>query len=1571
VGDQTVTVSDPAVIAQIQTAAAAGDWATVATLVGPLVMAAPGPLGQSLFDAGQLSSPVLTQEFGGASGTAGTDGQDYTVSFDTYYDPPADSADRGWSVHADVTLDFTAPAAATGATVGLADGRALTVDYGAVAFTAAERAALAEFDWAGAGGSSLTYFEGKLRAGLGDALVDKLQSISVTAGGADGMTGLINSVAPAHSSGPSPHGWLGIDGAGIGADVQAVVAKAPNAAEADIDGQISGAAPGDILRDSRAEAAFTLGQGLLSATGGAVPSDWTEADYVAFALGFNGLGNLTGTAAWDSFVATNLPPGAPPKPVAEMDLSMFAPYFPQGTGALTTPIEDGLALHDTITSMRAQGVTSFSSDTFEAAYNSADGGGRRLTAAVANPDHLTAEQISFAQTEASADVTGKGKFAADVGETAAEEVVESGVEGVVEGVAIDVGLMIPGGAELLALGVVVGMGDKTEEEISEAMAAEAVENVEGYVTPLSQIGVGTKAPTYRRKYEAGYLSASVQTLLGQGDAAGAAALLRTSEASGTHAPVLEAALANLSDGDRAKVEAALVAGVGGTSYYEALQKGRSYSALEDQAFGKDPALTTGFAGLVAQDPADGSGSSPSGYVIAQRLQDLPPKAAVELIQTWSQVLLDNPDYSSNRLNDAMATLSQQAPDLLLAAASAIDTADPVIFGQLVKTLVDDGHADGAAALLQGLSTPKQAAILAKAGVMNLAQLQAAFTQPDSLAGKILAVLPTKGKADLAAYLDGVGTARTNVTAFTALTTPAERAAFLTTLKAPATLTAGSTPEAAVSAAQAVLLAQLSPKEAAQVIAERFYPTDGSTAPADAGKALTDLLKLIGPDLASKTVKEITLELTRRGQVPVDPFDDSSPIKQAIQAYLSGEDSGPLADTAAFIAELTPQQAATILAAMEPGQAAYALQMLVDQGKTTEAGAITEALATTSPATAAAILQTMDYGPAAQLLATLDPAMAKSILAEMPDDAAAAILAKMEPEAAVNIFQQTSGDEDYSKMLGILMLMGDSDSAAAVAEDGIPGLDQVGAGPDTPDPFVDDALTGRQGSPNELTDYQRTPSVINVNDREYAENTINLGDNILLIEAQVEIPTQETNLSAGNRLLTVGQFNGQEVLVPVILDPTSADGYRIQEGYIVRPDPPVEGSDQPQRFRTVRIPNGMLATTTTELNHAGIVQGDDGDTLEDLRDSIASERAGQAGAFSGDLDFSTLPTVPSVPDSGPNALATLRWILTGASASATPEASEWAQQIIVSLDLLSMAELGQLTAPERVFISELAAMYSITPSSRALLFLANRQGSDRLDSQTYFGNQPITEHLDEQVDRIVDALATNVPDLGQTNLGIDDLDGDGADMDIHVLVQDIVETVAAVYGIAVPEVRFSSFAESGLNPDAVAMARPGTNSEAGTIEINVDTLRNEIEDGTLPDRIVHEITHLYQRVMMIDPGPHVVGTFESQMRGILRMENYFVNQDNTRYMRYYPTLWTESHAFYMGTAVDRGIRERFNLPRQPHTDGPSDPAGRDVAPTDLNPPYGSATLPPAGTGDWDGEENSSTQPPKRQKTDGST
>jgi len=240
---------------------------------------------------------------------------------------------------------------ATGTTVALADGREVEVDFGGAQFSVDELAALQSFDWAGAGGGSGTQFAANLREGLGEELAGKVMGIKVVEDGAVG-DGVLGEIFAQHSSGYSPHGYVGLDGAGIGADVNAVAGAAP-APEGrrlrEVDGKVTGATAEEQAFDAGSERVAVLWQGMTSAAGGEVPKVTAE-DVFAYTSGvYLGADAQVTDAQMAAFFEKNL--DADGKLSATLDVSMFEGVDP---ATMQNVIKDAAQLFSSVQANAAE-----------------------------------------------------------------------------------------------------------------------------------------------------------------------------------------------------------------------------------------------------------------------------------------------------------------------------------------------------------------------------------------------------------------------------------------------------------------------------------------------------------------------------------------------------------------------------------------------------------------------------------------------------------------------------------------------------------------------------------------------------------------------------------------------------------------------------------------------------------------------------------------------------------------------------------------------------------------------------------------------------------------------------------------------------------------------------------------------------------------------------------------------------------------------------------------------------------------------------------------------------------------
>jgi hypothetical protein len=585
-----------------------------------------------------------------------------------------------------------------------------------------------------------------------------------------------------------------------------------------IDGAVTGTTQAEVGLDAQGEAVFALGSSLVTLTDGQVPTDWTEEDYVAFVFGATGLGDLVGTAAWDEFVAANLSDPAASLNPADMDLSMFDPFFPDGTQGLTTLVGDGLALHDTFKAMQAAGVTTFSTDTFETAYlTSDDQGNRRLSAVGVDPAGVPTEaEIDFARSESSAAVKGLGKAgnAAKWGEAAGEGSVAEGAGAAALG------------EVLLPLAAAASINYMDEANIR---AEEATAKAEAVHTAFAD--TGSEVPLHRHRYQIAYMTETVLNLVNSGDVAGAADFLLQQEREGTSPIVLRAVVDGLPSYAGSDVYTEIAGRVGNTSYFAALQDGREYSALEDAAFAHGPGRMTALEGLLAVDPAlaaEAQDTPITGLVIARRLQSLPVDAATRLVSQWARALSGGQMADDGRFAEALTTLKIETPDQFAAVVTGVLDASLPNFAAMLNWLSDSGKADVAANMLDVLSAPDQARVLAYAIGVGENDLRGVIASQGGLLEEMYTGMTAESKAGLATYLDGVALAQDHQADFASMTDAASRAAYLDAITAPGPLLEGVTPEDAKTAAQAIQLAQLSPTEAADVLVHLSDPETGVT-----------------------------------------------------------------------------------------------------------------------------------------------------------------------------------------------------------------------------------------------------------------------------------------------------------------------------------------------------------------------------------------------------------------------------------------------------------------------------------------------------------------------------------------------------------------------------------------------------------------------------------------------------------------------------------------------------------------------------------------------------------------------
>jgi hypothetical protein len=1274
--------------------------------------------------------------------------------------------------------------------------------------------------------------------------------------------------------------------------------------EVEVDGTVGGATPEEVSDDAQAEGVFALGYSLVDLTGGLVPAEWGREEYIAFVFGLNGLGDLVGTAEWDQFVAVNLNGADGPRDPADMDFSMFDKFLQDGSDGLETLVGDGLALHDTFKAMEAQGATTFSHDTFEAAYETVLLPDRRhlVEAGMTYRGAPKLRVPSFSQSEASNTVRfgTKAVQAGRVGTAAGE------------GTAVGTGETVAaGGAADFAgpVGIVVAVVEFADWFANKFLALDNTETHQ------------TIHPEHKDNYRAAYVSETIRTLLHSGDVAGAVDFLLQQEAQGVHVSVLIAALDGLPPAARDAVLADLTGRVGGIDYFTALQNGRDYSALEDKAFELDPNLTSALEGLLAPPAGASSTTQITGVGIGQRLASLPKDTAAKLLLLWSRQLYNTKGADYFKFEQALSTLKTEAPDTFASAASALFDASPDLFAHMLIRLNSNGRSDLAADMIEVLAPPDQVIALALgSGVGGYADLHGILKRKGGgILGEIVAAMSPEAQNALAAYLEGSLLARDHRAAFLALTTPEERAAYLENLTPSGSLLEGATPEATKIAAQAILLSKLPPEEAAEIFVASFYPEGGGVVIADPAAALADLFKYQGPEKSGRLFAELNLQLVRRGKPKITFAEgEGSPIKTTTAEYLENLSAKHDAE---FLAGLSPEDAARYLASIDPGQAAHILEAMVKAGNTDHAAAIVKSLAETSPETAANIVQRLSFDVAASVLERLDPAVAKSILDEMLDQIAAAILSEMSSPVVVNIFAETKEGEDYARMLGILLLMGNDDGADAAAQAGIPGggdEDSIG----TISLPNDDALLPEDAA----IDNRPASLVLNGNSRIYGNAIERNGSYFFVVE--VQNPQSDDIIQAGRNMLAVGTYQGQEVLVPV-----SEDG-SVVEGYIVRRNT-MSGA-----YEAVRTPMGFVP----ELIDPGAFQnrfqfGEAGATPEQFRaadDERLIASAGGADLASAEMDLlyeqAPLDTDPmDVENAGPNLVAEIwRNLEAWQRGGRVPTREEFAV-LVRMLGRLNADEREQISSEQRVEIADWAHALGVDLPIPVLSLVGTRPRDILLEQQEFLGNDRITAFVRAQIDAAVAAVAEYLPDLLTHPLTPEDL---------PVVATELAVIFAGVYGIQVPQIEFVDYL-----PDNVAgQSYPATASSPGGILINANQIQNIIRDPSLLAQIVfHEVTHVYQSYLISEIDSLPVESAESELAALLLTTRQFNIQVPGSQNDQYDYTWTESHAWFADGEFRQDLLHNQML-HQNIPDSDTEDEEEDPAPDPDNPV---ATMPPGG------------------------
>lgn len=915
-------------------------------------------------------------------------------------------------------------AAERGVTVSLPSGP-VALDFGSLRLSAAEVAAIRAFDWAGAGGGNGVQFIAALREGLGDELTDKLSGIRVIKGGQP-SGGLFAELFSRHSRGNSPHGRLGLDGAAIGADVNAVVDARPGVTGSGdhglVDGTVDGQSSAKVSADAHAEAVYDLGAALLDLTEGRVPTHWGTQEYIGFVFGVAGHGDLVGSRAWAQFIKDNGGAAGLRGDPQELDYSAFAPYFQDGEtdgdSVLADLVGQGQTLHDVFKAMQAGSARSYTEQTFQQAYNKLDiPAERHLGVGVSNP---------YAEGDALRTGLAGGGASAEGG--AASGLEEAAILGTAASVAI-------------AAGVGSGLTYLDDENFNDFVNLERdTDKVD-----IAFADVAPRSETHRHRGEAVYLAEAVVLALDDGGANSAADLLLQAEADGAQEPVIKEVLTSLAPAARTELFQALRARIGGTDYFKALQNGQKYSYLTDLAFDAGPSSKSLLDGLLALKTPPVSATitplaielftnAPNHFVsIAAQLFDrgtpvgvgtaaalveaLPVAKRLHALAFWGGA------EDVGTLSDALAA---GHPDVLKLLAAMSDKGEAetraaiqgyAVYLDNVNDFPADAEPGEQAKFLQGLSAPSKAAkTYAQAFLLN--QLSA------DDADAVLAALPDSVESMIRAVLANAvdqETASNQSSEFLALDTPKERAEYIKNLP-PDSLDGsnGSSSKGVqllllVSDAEAAKIVVLLGTDAtsntldalytansdrgARIIVQLFEAPGVSVTYGDPGDHLLKLFQKSGPEESARIVAKLDDTLAvLKGKNP-NALDTllASPLWEAVENYTAKLGS----EEANFVASLSTDEAADYLLSLDPKAAAAILDQLVKSGQAGRAAEIADAISRgatdRSPKAAAAIIEKMSAQGAARVLSEMTQSRAVEVAALLTDKRLAEILFEMESE----------------------------------------------------------------------------------------------------------------------------------------------------------------------------------------------------------------------------------------------------------------------------------------------------------------------------------------------------------------------------------------------------------------------------------------------------------------------------------------------------------------------------------------------------------------------------------------------
>nr|MDJ0629676.1 hypothetical protein [Rhodobacter sp.] len=370
---------------------------------------------------------------------------------------------------------------------------------------------------------------------------------------------------------------------------------------------IDGSAEPDSHFDLAAERTFDLAGRILDATGGVIPSDWTDVEYTALTFTLSGHADLVGSEAWDAFIAANFEDGA--YLGGAPDLSMFGALTETETITLNLATVEAAITGGTVRELPAN-LDEFDADTWEDAFQTfmapTGEGGRRLNVWEEEFSEFWEAFVDVAvpgSSEASA--SGATSYAYGVAPTVAAGAGEVGLATALGGA----GLVI--GAELLIAYVAVQAFRTIQHEYKIPVYGIAptadLEPVLESKLAIAQLAITPEGG--RDEAWAEEMAEAVQAFLDADDVDGAVEFLRdieTSEGARGAALVFTA----LDPQSAQQVSESIVAGMASdgrippsSKYIDVVIAERDYSALEDLAFGIDARLYSTGEGIARTDGA--------------------------------------------------------------------------------------------------------------------------------------------------------------------------------------------------------------------------------------------------------------------------------------------------------------------------------------------------------------------------------------------------------------------------------------------------------------------------------------------------------------------------------------------------------------------------------------------------------------------------------------------------------------------------------------------------------------------------------------------------------------------------------------------------------------------------------------------------------------------------------------------------------------------------------------------------------------------------------------------------------